>query len=259
MANSTISVAMPALARLDWECQHFGLLAAQLTAADLNDSALTATLHVARREGIQLLVWPGPCGRDVPQELLDEFGGALVDRKATYFKSLQPEFGNDDALQSSQGPVVVPYTLKTASPGLIDLAISAGAYSRFHIDSHIPHDKFEAMYRQWIERSVTGDMADAVLVVPWNSGGIAHDRIAGMITLSESAGVARIGLIAVAAEVRGSGIGSALMRAAHRWTYARKAREAQVVTQLANLPACRLYERSGYRLSRMQHIFHFWL
>ena len=65
--------------------------------------------------------------------------------------------------------------------------------------------------------------------------------------------------VAVAAEVRGKGIGSALMHAAHRWMQHRGAREAQVVTQLVNLPACRLYERSGYRLSRVQHYFHFWL
>ena len=49
------------------------------------------------------------------------------------------------------------------------------------------------------------------------------------------------------------------MHAAHRWMQQRGAQVAQVVTQLDNRAACRLYERAGYRISRLQHFYHFWL
>jgi dTDP-4-amino-4,6-dideoxy-D-galactose acyltransferase len=258
VSDTTTLVAKTALVRLDWECRHFGLLAAQLTSPDLDDLALAGALRLARKEGVQLLVWPAPGGRDVPRELLDEFSGVLVDRKATFNRSLQPTRADDDSGGSIQF-LIEPYAAPSVSADLYELAISAGIYSRFQIDRHFSTEKFEAMYRCWIERSVNGELADVVLVasdVEYEKA--ADKRVAGMITLSESSGVGSIGLIAVAAAFRGRAIATALIHAAHQWMRARGACEAKVVTQLANLPACRLYERCGYRLSQLQHYYHFW-
>ncbi len=293
MAQATMtSAAKPAFVRLDWECDHFGFEAAQLNGEVANDADLAAMLRLARGQGIQLLVWPAPEARDASRAILDEFGGLLADRKATFSRLIAPDLDGSELPSTIRHPVV-PYAASTASPALCELAISAGAYSRFHVDPHFSDEKFESMYRLWIERSVKGELADVVLVVPdvvsrplKNGTGSEPNRpkpvtsrirevpvpvfqqapinrpgtdpLAGMITLEESGGVARIGLVAVAAAFRGKGIGSALMHAAHRWMHERAAREAQVVTQLANLPACRLYERSGYRLLRVQHYYHFW-
>jgi dTDP-4-amino-4,6-dideoxy-D-galactose acyltransferase len=233
------------------------LFAAQLSGPMPNDAVLAANLRLARATGVQLLVWPAQSGREVSQELLGEFSGVLVDRKATFTRLLLPVLSDDDllAFQSS----IVPYTAATASPALIELAISAGAYSRFRADSRICRQKFELMYERWIERSVTKELADAVMVAPLTCGDATDQRLGGVITVAESGGVASIGLIAVAQAVRGKGIGSCLLHAAHRWMRDRGAYEARVVTQLANLPACRLYERSGYRLLRVQNYYHFWL
>jgi dTDP-4-amino-4,6-dideoxy-D-galactose acyltransferase len=49
-----------------------------------------------------------------------------------------------------------------------------------------------------------------------------------------------------------------LIRGAHNWMRSRGAREARVVTQMINAPACRLYERAGYRQASVQNIYHFW-
>jgi ribosomal protein S18 acetylase RimI-like enzyme len=114
------------------------------------------------------------------------------------------------------------------------------------------------MYRLWIERSLRGEMADAVLVADLSNGTLSAP-LAGLISLEETAGTGSIGLIAVAQEARGRGVGTALLAAAHRWMLARGAQQARVVTQADNLPACRLYERAGYRLADVRHVFHFWL
>ncbi len=115
------------------------------------------------------------------------------------------------------------------------------------------------MCQSWIERSVTKELADMVLVVPHSDHKGAPDGpLVGMITLSESGGAASIGLVAVAAAFRGIGKGKSLMRAAQHWILDR-VREARVVTQLTNGPTCRLYERSGYGVFCVQDDYHFWL
>ena len=134
---------------------------------------------------------------------------------------------------------ILPYTATTPSAALTELAIAAGKYSRFNVDPAFPREKFQAMYRLWIERSVRGELADAVLVAatdPTDNEEQVQSDPAGMITVAESGGVAQIGLIAVAGTMRGRGIGSALIDAAHRWMQSRGACEARVVTQLDNLP-----------------------
>jgi dTDP-4-amino-4,6-dideoxy-D-galactose acyltransferase len=259
MTTTTLHAAEPAIVRLEWESRHFSVAAAQLSGPDVNDAPLAEALSLARRQGVQLLVWPAQDGRDVPRELLEEFGGSLVDRKATFFRHLQPALPGNESQMPADRPVI-EYAAATTSAALIELAISAGVYSRFHLDPHFTDGKFAAMYQSWIERSVTKELADIVLVVPLNDHhGAPADPLGGMITLSESSGVATIGLLAVAATVQGRGIGSSLMRAAESWMRDRGAREARVVTQLANRPACRLYARSGYFLLRVQYYYHFWL
>jgi GNAT superfamily N-acetyltransferase len=51
--------------------------------------------------------------------------------------------------------------------------------------------------------------------------------------------------IRVAPEVRGTGVGAALFRAAEAWAAARGCRQLKVETQNVNVPACRFYARQG--------------
>jgi dTDP-4-amino-4,6-dideoxy-D-galactose acyltransferase len=242
----------PLVAPLDWETNHFGVAAAQLTDATLADRALESVLQHARRQHVQWLVWATEGDRQVPLELLERFAGNLVDRKATFARSLKDHATSDDG-QPDELPVV-EYTLTTATEELVELSIASGEHSRFHLDARLAEERFRAMYRTWIERSVAKELADAVLVVRMDE----RLQLAGMISVRQSAGVGTIGLVAVAPAARGRGIGSALIRGAHRWMRSQGAHEARVVTQLVNKPACRLYESSGYELARLQNVYHFW-
>lgn len=243
------------LTRLDWESEHFGFPVARPNDGNLDDVAMRQTLQLALDSGIELLVCSASPRRDISRQLLSEFGGALVDRKATFVRS--SPLADDCGTENRPHLIVEPYGEKAASPALTSLAIAAGAYSRFRTDPYFPRDCFEAMYRIWIERSVGGELADIVLVACDKSAVDGQDLI-GMITVSESEEIADIGLVAVSERMRGQGVGSLLIEAAHRWMASRQVREARVVTQLANVPACRLYERCGYRLADSRHIYHFW-
>jgi len=242
------------LTTLVWDSEHFGFSIARLSGADLDDAELADALGEASRHGIRLVCWTTDARREVPEPLLRAFGGVLADHKATYLANDLPALAD----RGERGRIpfrIIAVPRGDASPELLALAVAAGAFSRFRTDPSIPPDRFRSLYETWMHRSTRGELADSVLAaVP----SVGEDREVGVVTVSTSEGLGRVGLIAVAEEVRGRRIGSLLMRAAHTWMVERGATRATVVTQLANAPACRLYERSGYHLASVVEHYHFW-
>jgi dTDP-4-amino-4,6-dideoxy-D-galactose acyltransferase len=249
-----IGQAGPILDILDWDSRHFGFPVARIIAPDLDDVALAKVLGAARRKAAVLVYWATRSERPVSELLLREFSGTRVDRKATFVAKL---------------PLVVPmprgadpasfrlweYPRGPACEQLVTLAIGAGVLSRFNVDPWFPKNKFESLYRTWIERSVLGELADAV----WVASRLGDDdALVGMVTVSVSGATGQIGLISVLDSARGRGVGRLLMEKAHHWLIGQSAIRATVVTQLANQPACRLYEQVGYTLHDVERWYHFW-
>ena len=108
-------------------------------------------------------------------------------------------------------------------------------------------------YAPWMPTAALEDLADIVLVAR------EATRIAGVVTVGEAGGDAAVGLLAVDAGARGRGHGQALVAAAQRWAHLGGNPTLRVVTQAANLPACRLYERCGFRVATIACFYHFWL
>ncbi len=247
-----MSKAQPRLVPLSWDSAHFGFPVGRMeSATDIAQAA--AVLKQARGDGIELVYWQPQADEEVSAELLHEFTGSLVDRKATY--QIDLAYSGCPALgEVSVGLGIREYPRGPASAALCELAIEAGAWSRFRRDPVFPEDIFRKLYTTWIEQSCRHELADAVLVIE------APDErgVLGMVTVAAKGGEASIGLMAVAAPARGQGVGRFLMQAAHQWMATRSFPKARVVTQLANQPACRLYERCGYQLALVQPFYHFW-
>ena len=70
---------------------------------------------------------------------------------------------------------------------------------------------------------------------------------------------ADIGLLAVDEEARGKSIGKLLMHAAFIKCRDLGYKEVQVVTQKANATACAFYEKLGFRIEKVENIYHFWI
>ncbi len=243
------------LARLEslpWDSQHFGFPVARIKGPELAELELRESLHVARRRGVRLVYWAGSADRDIPGSLLDEFGGLLVDRKATFQKSLLSlDLERDDPISRR----ITQYSGSEPGFALLRLAVAAGACSRFRRDPGIPRESFRRLFELWLIRSIHGELADLVLVA---GGESALADPVGLITVSLAHGQGSIGLISVDESVRGRGIGKHLIHAAHRWLAGHGADRALVVTQLDNKAACALYERCGYRQAHLEHFYHFW-
>lgn len=167
----------------------------------------------------------------------------LYDRKLTFKKKVIP-------LEPTRGHDVIRFD-QPLNADLLELALMSGEYSRFNLDTRF-QPYFKRLYQTWIEKSLSGEMADAVYVVRSARG------LKGFVTLSKKAGIGQIGLIAVHPEARGQGVATALMHYADEWYVKQDCSEAIVVTQRKNLPACRLYKKSGYNLNSETAIFHWW-
>lgn len=231
---------------LDWDSQFFGFKTARILPAALEQAELYRLLENLRKQGMRLVYW-GACSE--PPFDVTHLGGRLVDRKTIFEMDLPATVFHDTAPDIP----ILPYIPGAADETLFELALQAGEYSRFARDPQFPHEIFQALYREWMRKSLSGELADAVL-----AAGSAEQPL-GMVTLSAKSDHGEIGLIAVDAAARGRHIGATLVRAAQAWYFERGLKRARVVTQGENLPACRLYAKCGYTISEVEYLYHFWL
>jgi len=232
---------------LDWDSAFFGFPVGRVSSRVTDAVTLRDALQALRARDVRLAYWfaePGAQGAQLAQALR----GAAVGEHILFRCTLAPPAPAQTtvAVTRHEGPAV--------TPALEALAVQAGALSRFALDPAMPPGTATRMYRAWIERSVSGAIADAVYLARAPQGALA-----GLITTARQEHCGVIGLLAVDAAFRGAGIGHALTSAAHRHFLAQDLREAQVVTQAANLAACRLYAGSGYVAARTEAVYHFWL
>lgn len=229
---------------LPWDTACFGFPTARLRSG-LDPEGLRKAVESLRAAGMELAYWTTLPEDKAGSAAATVLGGTCVDERVTYaLEPIPAGDGKPTRVAEARG--------RGWDAALEELALHAGSHSRFRVDARFPPDRFQALYRQWMRKSLTGDRADAVLVIPGDEG--PH----GFVTLSARAGEGSIGLIAVAPGLQGKGLGSELMRAASTWFRERNCARATVVTQAANAAACAMYERHGYGVARREIVFHFW-
>ena len=237
---------------LDWDTAHFGWATAQLTEPRLSAAELDSQLSQARADGIRLVYWFAADDCQPAEDVLRQWRGQLVDRKATFRLSLAHR--GRAAVEGSDPTVDIGVRAgDEISPELMALAVGAGDFSRFRRDPRIPQAAFRGLYETWIRRAVAGDIADRVFVAS-RSGG----EPLGVVTVRVRDGNGEIGLVSVAEFARRQGIGGLLMNRALDWIEASGASLATVVTQLDNTAACRFYEQFRFELMDVAHVYHFW-
>ncbi|HCW99106.1 MAG TPA: dTDP-4-amino-4,6-dideoxy-D-galactose acyltransferase [Pantoea sp.] len=112
-------------------------------------------------------------------------------------------------------------------------------------------DASARFYAQWIENAVRGTFDHQCLIASDESGALQ-----GFISLRETEGDARVGLLGVLPHAQGNGIGQRLLLAGADWGRVRQLSRLRVATQLSNLSAMRLYLRSGARLESTAYWFY---
>jgi dTDP-4-amino-4,6-dideoxy-D-galactose acyltransferase len=242
-----------AIEPLEWDSSLFGWPVGRLMVhAPLDNAVSTGQLRERLLEASQYrLVYvlaKGHWGDSLDQYCDGLPAPALCsDRKLVFAKAIDPA-------GPSEPPAwpIIRYQQPHVPDSLLQLALASGEYSRFRLDPML-QEFYEPMYRMWIEKSVSGQLADDVLVR------VEQQEIVAFVTVSKIDGACgQIGLIAVSPSHRGRGLGTSLLIAADRWYEERKLMRATVKTQLANTPARRLYEKAGYRVEAITTIYHYW-
>ncbi|TDH28047.1 GNAT family N-acetyltransferase [Segetibacter sp. 3557_3] len=228
--------------RLDWDSRFFNLeiIAAHQQIASADDLVDLASLMRQEQLDLAYLYTKGPFNLVIPTG----FEMILADQKVTYHKQV---VGTTEA-----NPHITDYTQNYANDKLQMLALESGFYSRFNVDPHFNRQQFEGLYTSWLDASIKKQIADAVLVYTLGTA------ILAFITLSKKNNLGKIGLLAVDPGYRNKGIGKRLLNAAENWFIKQGLSQAEVVTQLANKPACKLYESAGFRLHSVEHVYHVW-
>ncbi len=173
-------------------------------------------------------------------QALEQSGFIMVDGLLNLVRRL-------DDYQRQETPAVRAATIDDL-PQLRRIAEVSFDRNRVFNDPALNHADARQMYVQWIENSLSGAQADAVLVC-------GKTELEGMITLQKDG---HIPLIAVLPEYRGQGLAKRFVTAGFNQFQEWGVLESAIETQIANIPAIRSYHACGFKIVDSRYTFR-WL
>jgi ribosomal protein S18 acetylase RimI-like enzyme len=233
---------------LEWDSHFFGFAVGQVLPVRIDSHSLELIMAWAESRKIRCLY----CLRSIDDldaaALLAERGFRVADIRVTLDIDLT---GRKPAEHPDSG-----FGLRTADPSdlpaLLDIAQTCHVQSRFFSDKGFPRERCGELYRHWIRR----DLADPAATVL--AAGPPGRPVGYMSYRLDSPEEASMRLMGVAGEARERGLGARLMGAALDQAHNQGRRRATVVTQGSNMGAQRLFQKLGFRTSRMEMWFHRW-
>ncbi len=228
---------------LTWDSQFFGKKIGKLAIFEENNNSLKDSLAKAYAEKYELIYVFTEKNREISDEILQKFHGKLVDRKVIYTAKI-------DQLYTKNNNPIEEFFQEKASQELYELAYLSGNHSRFKLDKRFGIENFQRLYREWVDKSVSHEIARKVFVY-------SDKKIGGMVTLNIKEDTATIGLITVDEALQGQGIGVSLIDACVEYCKSEKIQTLDVPTQMDNVQACRFYEKYGFEIKEVNNIYHF--
>lgn len=229
---------------LAWDSAFFGYPVARVILDEMGFEHFEAITRQIIKNKIRLVYFFLSPSDVLMNKKISELGAVLRDQKALFSKEPQPQSGYSNKIED--------YSNTEPSKKIISLGLQAGVYSRFRLDGKFINNEYERLYTRWVVDSLTGKIAFQTIVA-------RIDRtVVGMVTLGEKNGHADIGLVAVDRTHSGKGIGYDMIRYADNIAFNKNFIRIDVVTQLQNQAACRLYEKCNFKLESITNVYHFW-
>lgn len=231
---------------LVWDSEFWGFHTARVIAKSLDDSSLLEVDEWCSAHAVKCLYFLAGFDDPTTTELAEDNGFRLVDMRVTVESKLDGSSygGNSDRVRPwSSGD------LETIE----DIARTSHRDSRFHFDPNFPRERVDDLYATWIRNSCHG-YADHVLVA--EDGGSPRGYLTG--SFDHQTREASIGLLGVASDWRGKGLGKELIRSLINWACDREARCISGVTQARNIEAMRFYQTNGFVAKSVELWYHRW-
>ncbi len=230
---------------LSWDSAFFDLKIGRIVCENKCEG-LEAKLNQAKDADYSLLYVFTTENELLKEDFIQQYTGKLVDRKVNFQIDLT-------SFEKKENSGVQDYLGQELNTELLELSYLSGSYSRFFLDENFSKNSFEKLYKTWIEKSLSGELADKVFV--WKD----KNKIVGFVTLKIKDDEAEIGLIAVSKKVQGQQIGTKLVDACVYYLQKKSISILNVPTQLHNTQACNFYKKYGFTIKNITNIYHFWL
>jgi dTDP-4-amino-4,6-dideoxy-D-galactose acyltransferase len=232
------------LDKLNWDTDFFGFNVGFLRGSIQSEKEQEEVIEILEKTKTKLAYYASAITLPAIFFTLKKVDVKFVDEKTTFFKKI-------DSTRNTDSAVVSADNFKNLDV-LRHLSILSGRFSRFNVDKNIPNEKFEELYLLWLKNSLNKKIAKEVLLY------VYEEEIAGFVTLGEKNGRGDIGIIAVAEQYQGKGIGRKLMQSAEHWFLKNGYTEMQVVTQGSNLEAKQLYTKTAFQIESVEFFYHIW-
>lgn len=234
---------------LTWDSQFFDRRIGRLALVPEDPAGWRVVDADARKQGLECVYLLVDIQDTAAVAAAQQAGFSMVDIRLTLSREIA---GETFAI-----PELPPgASLRPANPEdlpiLQAIARQSHTDTRFFSDTHFDPLRSAEMYAVWI----ASYLEEAANVIVWTAiqGGAAQ----GYLTCRVTGQSGRIGLVGLAPQARGKGLGTALLLKGLDWFASQGARQVEVVTQGRNLPAQRLYQRGGFRSAGVQLWFHKW-
>jgi dTDP-4-amino-4,6-dideoxy-D-galactose acyltransferase len=233
---------------LRWDSDFFGKRIAHVVPAAVNAQVIAGITDWCRKEHIDCLYYLCPAEDTESSRCAENEGFHLVDIRVTLEQGV--------AHLTSHGRPEATGIVRLSRPQdvavLSKIAGDSHHDGRFYADGRFPKELCDRFYATWIEKSCQG-YAQAVWVC--EAEGLAVGYVSCHL---EGSHRGKIGLMAVAQEARGRGLGGNVVRAALDWFGQQGVEVVSVATQGRNIQSQRFYLRCGFLPRSVQLWYHKW-
>lgn len=173
---------------------------------------------------------------------LENKGFYLVDTNVTFEGSVSPGRDKTDSY-------AMRLALKKDEKEVSEIARNSFIYSRFHLDPAFPAKVADQIKSEWVRNFFKGKRGDAMVIA------LQGKSIMGFLQLFCNNGILTIDQIAVSEKHQRRGIAVSMILYAQE--HCKGIKSIRVGTQISNIPAMRLYEKLGLKVSGTSYVLHY--